>query len=78
MRTTLSNQAIRRIATYKKSTVDAEIWERVDYLIDFMGEKDLIENLIKGMSTDEAESLISFIEQNYDITSVRAEEENDF
>lgn len=75
MRIALSNQAIRRIATYKKSTLDAEIWDRVDHLIELMGEKEFIEALIKAMSPEgveddiahEAEETIAYIEQMYGV-----------
>lgn len=78
MRLTLSDEAIRRIATQKKAVVDDAIFKRVDFLIDIMGEKELIDNLIKGMDIQEAEEAISYIEQMYDVESIKEEMESDF
>lgn len=78
MRLTLSDQAIRRIADQKRAVVDDAIFERVDFLIEIMGEKELIDNIFKGMSIDEAEETLLYIERMYDVESIKAEMESDF
>jgi len=52
----------------RKATMDLEIFEMADMLKEIMGADDLIDSLLKAMSTEEARANLDFIAQMHEIS----------
>lgn len=50
-----------------KETVNTEVWSKVDRLREILGADLLVEELIRAMTTDEAEDNLNYIARNHDI-----------
>lgn len=68
-RFTESNKSISRMAKAfsKKAVTDDETWDKIDVLREALGDTELVEALFRAMSREEADEMIGFLYQTYDL-----------
>lgn len=76
----LSNDQMERVAKFmkgkKEATLDNEVWDLVDTCVMYLGAEELVEELIRAMSTEEAMGNLEFIMRMHEIPTEEEEEED--
>lgn len=63
------NSKVGRVdASERKATQATEVWDKLDILKEFLGADDLLDELLRAMSTEEANENFDFIAQMHDIS----------
>ena len=51
----------------KQAVSDDATWDKIDFLVEMLGEEEFILATYKGMGREEADSMIDFLFQTYDL-----------
>jgi len=66
----LSDKGVCRISkkvAAKKAVSDDQTWDKIDFLVEMLGNEEFILATYKGMGREEADSMIDFLFQTYDL-----------
>ncbi len=73
----ISDAGIRRLAQLQKTGADDTAWAMLETLREYMGDTDILEEIMHALSTDEAISNLECIARMHDIPLGGDEEESE-
>lgn len=75
----MTDEQLKRVAKFiegkKEATQDNDAWDRYEMCLEALGPEQLLEEIVRSMSTEEAIETFDFIARMHDLGSMEEEED---